>query len=77
MSAERRHPLFLIHANGILHAIPILRRLDLSQLLKFQDKAADRRVHAPNRRTLAPIIPRIGLYRLKYKAFSIIQDTLI
>ena len=25
---------------------------------------------------LAPIIPRIGLYRLKYKAFFIIQDTL-
>ena len=26
---------------------------------------------------LAPIIPRIGLYGLKYKAFSIIQCTLI
>ena len=25
----------------------------------------------------APIIPRIGFYRLKYKAFSIIQCTLI
>ena len=25
----------------------------------------------------APIIPRIGFYGLKYKAFSIIQDTLI
>ena len=37
-------PPFLIHANGILHAISILRRLDQSQLLKFQDKAADRRV---------------------------------
>ena len=24
----------------------------------------------------APIIPRIGFYGLKYKAFSIIQDTL-
>ena len=25
----------------------------------------------------APIIPRIGFYGLKYKAFSIIQDTLL
>jgi hypothetical protein len=25
----------------------------------------------------APIIPRIGFYGLKYKAFSIIQDTLV
>jgi len=26
--------------------------------------------------SLAPIVPQIGLYGLKYKAFSIIQDTL-
>ena len=37
-------PLFLIHANGILHAIPILRRFEQSQLFKLQHKAADRRI---------------------------------
>ena len=35
---------FLTHTNRILHAVPVPRRLAWSQLLEFQDKAADRRV---------------------------------
>ena len=32
------------YTNRILHAIPVPRRFEQSQLFKFQDKAADRRI---------------------------------
>ena len=32
------------YTNRILHAMPVPRRFEQSQLFKFQDKAADRRV---------------------------------
>ena len=35
---------FSAHTNRILHAISVLRRFEKTQLFKFQDKAADRRV---------------------------------
>ena len=35
---------FSPYTNRILHAIPVLRRFEQTQLFKFQDKAADRRV---------------------------------
>ena len=35
---------FSSYANRILHAIPILRRFEQSQLFKLQHKAVDRRV---------------------------------
>ena len=44
MLADANTSVFLTHTNGILHAVPVPRRLEQSQLLKFQDKAADRRV---------------------------------
>ena len=35
---------FSAYTNRILHAISVLRRFEKTQLFKFQDKAADRRV---------------------------------
>ena len=35
---------FSAYTNRILHAISILRRFEKTQLFKFQDEAADRRV---------------------------------
>ena len=43
MLADANTSAFLTHTNGILHAVPVPRRLEQSQLLEFQDKAADRR----------------------------------
>ena len=44
MLADANTSAFLTHTNRILHAVPVPRRLEQSQLLEFKDKAAARRV---------------------------------